>query len=162
MALKQQSHLGVKTLISCVLKLTVINLSFSENPHSSCHEGGELPSSQVLPLSGLVHPSEGRSSQADAQSVLRGRQRHLPAQPRWVSGCQCRKQRASGAWLQVDISACGHRNKNGKEKVREAAATQQYWTPDSAAVFHCRGIKWEWRAWELGFVTDWMLRGLTF
>lgn len=70
-------------------------------------------------------------------------------------GGQCRKQRASGAWLQADISACCHRNKNGKEKVREAAAAQQYWTPDSAAVFHCRGIMWEWRAWELGFVTAW-------
>lgn len=126
----------MKTLISCVLKLTVINLAFSENPHSSCHEGGELSSSQVLPLSGLIHPSEGRSSQADAQSVLRGRQRHLPTQPRLVSAVSVQKEaclRCLTASRYLSMLPGNKRNKNVKEKVREAAATQQYWILDSAA-----------------------------
>lgn len=75
----------------CLEMNCYFSLSFSENPHSSCHEGGELSSSQVLPLSGLVHPSEGWSSQADTQSVLRGRQWHLPTQPRLVSGVSVQK-----------------------------------------------------------------------
>lgn len=144
-------------------------LSFSENPHSSCHEGGELPSSPVLPLSGLIHPAEGRSSQVDSQSVLRGRQWHLPAQPRLVSGASVRK----GTCLRcLTARRYFSRLPGSKERESDVKEREQLWQPRyyemqagcfrDADVFHCRGVKWEWRASEVGCVTVWTLHGLSF